>query len=307
VIRVYEFEEFPIICIKDTNKTLKKGAIYTRTKGKVQSAPVSSEAEMREIIEMAIHKRMSSILSLLKGTDAFGPTDEEKYQKELDFEYPLIYKIHSKGYWCVIIRPINYVVHRISLVESKELVESSQVRRRGWPYPAIQREGILSGNEWVYSGRESDWFRHIEYWRLYRSGQFVHEIVLREDIEEGLLKKCKRGLEVVMTNYQVTEILEFSSRLATSRPDLFKDGMEIIIELHDMQNRKLFFCDARYLSMDYVCDNPTIVVHRRLQLSEILSDPYHIALEMIKEILIQFNWNHVSMDLLRQEQKKLEG
>lgn len=56
VITVREFDEVPVICKKD-GVELRRGAIYTRTRaGRPQSAPISNERDMREIIDLAVDK-----------------------------------------------------------------------------------------------------------------------------------------------------------------------------------------------------------------------------------------------------------
>ncbi len=56
VITVREFDEIPVICKKD-GKDLHRGTIYTRTRTRrPESARVSTHADMREIIELAVDK-----------------------------------------------------------------------------------------------------------------------------------------------------------------------------------------------------------------------------------------------------------
>lgn len=56
VITVREFDEIPVICKKD-GRDLTRGTIYTRTRTRrPESARVSTQADMREIIELAVDK-----------------------------------------------------------------------------------------------------------------------------------------------------------------------------------------------------------------------------------------------------------
>jgi predicted HTH transcriptional regulator len=57
VIQIREFAELPIVC-KKNGKNLVRGDIYTRPRRKFESVPVPSQTEMREILEMAIDKRI---------------------------------------------------------------------------------------------------------------------------------------------------------------------------------------------------------------------------------------------------------
>lgn len=66
VIQIREFEELPVVCKKNGQELvrgeiytrLKCGDIYTRPRRKFESAPVPSQTELREILEMAIDKRI---------------------------------------------------------------------------------------------------------------------------------------------------------------------------------------------------------------------------------------------------------
>lgn len=61
VITVREFGEIPVICKKD-GRDLVRGTIYTRTRTRrPESARVSTHADMREIIELAVDKGMRKL------------------------------------------------------------------------------------------------------------------------------------------------------------------------------------------------------------------------------------------------------
>lgn len=53
-IKVSEFNELPVICKKNGGDNLQKGAIYTRSYQKPETCKVSSQTEMREIIDIAV-------------------------------------------------------------------------------------------------------------------------------------------------------------------------------------------------------------------------------------------------------------
>jgi predicted HTH transcriptional regulator len=96
VIQVKEFDELPVICkkigkLKSDKVYLREGAIYTRPKGKVETSEVTTQIDMREIIELAadksIHRLIESertgragILSLI-GTE---PSGEDRFNNQLE-------------------------------------------------------------------------------------------------------------------------------------------------------------------------------------------------------------------------------
>jgi hypothetical protein len=94
VVEVKEFEEIPVICRKsyalNGKVFLRKGAIYTRSRGKSETAEVHTQTEMREIINIAVDKnrlffieRMTGILTEILEHIQPKPSDEQKYDKQL--------------------------------------------------------------------------------------------------------------------------------------------------------------------------------------------------------------------------------
>lgn len=70
MIRVYEFDEIPVVCKKDFNSEatiiLRKGATYTRSYGKPQTIEVPSQNEMRELLDMATEKKVRRLMEMSK-------------------------------------------------------------------------------------------------------------------------------------------------------------------------------------------------------------------------------------------------
>lgn len=57
VIQISPFKELPVICKKGSD-SLRRGAIYIRPRRMIETAEVSTQTEMREIIELAIDKNI---------------------------------------------------------------------------------------------------------------------------------------------------------------------------------------------------------------------------------------------------------
>jgi predicted HTH transcriptional regulator len=89
LIKVKEFDDIPIICKKGYDDILHAGKLYVRSKGKPESIAMPSDAEMREVIEIAIDKGVSKFVQRLQRTGIWAPKeelatsdDEEEFKKQ---------------------------------------------------------------------------------------------------------------------------------------------------------------------------------------------------------------------------------
>lgn len=89
LIKVKEFDEVPVICKKGYGEIIQAGKIYVRSKGKPESIAIPSDAEMRELIENATDKGVSSFVRRLHRTVIWAPkaetqeiNDEEEFRKQ---------------------------------------------------------------------------------------------------------------------------------------------------------------------------------------------------------------------------------
>ena len=92
IIQVREFDSVPTICRKPKTLggrvVLKKGALYYRSNLKNESAPVSSDEDMRELIALAVNKGVAQEIERLRvlGFVAAFPAPQEddalKYEQE---------------------------------------------------------------------------------------------------------------------------------------------------------------------------------------------------------------------------------
>jgi len=222
-------------------------------------------------------------------------------------------KIRSKGYWRVVIRPTVFEKHRIAtLSQARELVRSSVVYLRGWDYPHWGEDELRNVGEWVESG--VDWNSFIEYWRFYRSGQFVHFFAAREDhidVERQLPisypPRPKRAgyLSTIGTVFTVTEIFEFAARLAAK--DVLRPAAVVSIQLHNMADHQLATFDAsRLLFGDYTCTaTEPIVFENEFSQDELISRTDELALDAVVEIFEHFNWDNPPRQTFVEDQRRL--
>lgn len=89
LLRVYEFNEIPVICKRSYGDILQDGVMYTRSRGRPESIPVPSQSEMREIIRMATTKAVRRWLEQMQEIGLRIPTvpgedDDERFLKQLE-------------------------------------------------------------------------------------------------------------------------------------------------------------------------------------------------------------------------------
>jgi hypothetical protein len=223
----------------------------------------------------------------------------------------LLEKIKSQGYWRVNFRPATISDPLLSLKECFDVVDHNRVQLRGWDYPHVQRneEHGGTGRQGEYFESWTDWSRHREFWRMYRSSQFIHYMTLWEDRIEGKDRVQSRipAVSVLGTGgtvYVTTEVFEFLSRV--TRAGLYKNGVTVELSLENAAARILWVDDPRRMGFldDRRNDAPRIKFGKTLSALEAVSTSSEIALDAALEIFDNFGWNP-SKDLLREDQSRL--
>jgi len=222
--------------------------------------------------------------------------------------HDLLDKIHSKGYWRVLIRPTQYKKERIpSLDDCIRMMQEATLSLGGWNYPHSDFNNLRNGQNYIESTTE--FLHYNEFWRLYQSGQFINHFSMVEDWQQDVStifgNKIKpldfKGLEINSIIYKLTEIIEFTSRLAIK--EVFGDAIEINIELFDTEYRKLFFWNSsRFLSQNHICNNPKISIKRTYSINQIIGNSTEIAMNLALYIFEKFNFN-TSPEVFKNDQK----
>lgn len=99
VIKVHEFEDIPVICArhwefttkeKKRDHVLREGALYVRSRARVATVEISTQADMRDLIDLATEKQLRSFLRqaervgmapMIGGTRS--NEDEAKFKEQL--------------------------------------------------------------------------------------------------------------------------------------------------------------------------------------------------------------------------------
>jgi hypothetical protein len=229
----------------------------------------------------------------------------------------LVEKIRSLGYWRINFQPATYPTNKLELGACWEAIEKNSVRLRGWDYPHVPRkQDEQSGSQpcgdyyegWV------DWQQHKEFWRMYRSQQFLHYLALREDWYgesdwmSDEIKQIKPGTVVGVIGtvvYQTTEIFEFLARLA--RSGLYPDGVLADVSLENMEDRRLRIEEP--MRGDFLAPRvtgaKTIKIERKCSMDDLTTKSQEIARGAIIEIFDHFAWHKPPIDQIRLDQEKL--
>ena len=230
---------------------------------------------------------------------------------------PVLDKIKSRGYWRINFEPLVYEQKLKTLGECRDIVEKNQVVLRGWNYPHFPRRtgndtGLEAGDKF-YEGW-IDWFNHIELWRMYQSGQFLHYFGLREDWAEsdgwGIAPnsgiKTGEVLNIIgEVTYEFTEIFEFLSRL--TQKGIYNEGVQISITLNNTKGRKLVLMDANRgpLYEEYKTALDKIEFTKKYTKDEVLTNPRELALDAILYIFDRFSWHSPPVEVIKKDQENL--
>ena len=232
---------------------------------------------------------------------------------------PILDRIKSRGYWRINFEPLDYDKKLKTLGECKDIIEKNTVQLRGWDYPHFPRRNdenasVEPGNNF-YEGKEN-WNDHIEFWRMYQSGQFLHYLALRDDWHEydgwGITTNNRRNIQqgeiINITGeitYELTEIFEFLSRLA--KKGVYDGGVRVTISLHNTKGRQLAILDpGRFPLMGvYKTSSETIEFSEKYTKDEVVDKSKELAFDAIIYILDRFGWHNPSSEVISRDQGNL--
>ncbi len=205
----------------------------------------------------------------------------------------LLESIQGIGHWRVNLRPLQPLAEKLSFSRCLEEVDRARVEIRGWDYPHINRQSDESGG----SSRLEDcyeswcsWHTQHEFWRMYRSGQFLSYKVLSSDL--GLEGRTTPNLVLGVqdTIFTVTEFVEFTIRLIKN--SVYKNGAFVNIQLNKTFNRRLQagqgrmpFFEPKYTEAQNIC------LERNLMPDQVDTGATEVACSVLLELFDYFGWN----------------
>ena len=90
-IEVEEFSDVPVLCKRDYGDVLREGACYVRPRRKPETTEIPTQADMRDLLDLAIEKGVTQFLERARRVGLFiSPTietsisDQESFDEQLE-------------------------------------------------------------------------------------------------------------------------------------------------------------------------------------------------------------------------------
>jgi hypothetical protein len=187
---------------------------------------------------------------------------------------------------------------RLSFSQCEEAVERNRVDLRGWDYLHVSRRqdathGHVRAGEYVENW--IDWEVHVEFWRMYRSSQFIYYRAAWEDLnvdrQNGRPRPEAPVLSVGSAIYTLTEIFDFLFRLG--RTGHYPAGAKASISLENTHGRHLWINDPNLMpfSEERITRAQRIEISRTLTPDDFVSGNHKVSLSTTSELFEQFGWD----------------
>ena len=223
----------------------------------------------------------------------------------------LIERIKTKGYWRVNFRPRAFPVEPLALERCRHLVEQSNVRLRGWDYPHVSTRNDDEGS-FEYCGNYveswTDWGHHPEFWRFFKSTQFLHYRAIAEDWVDGDDNRRRpSGPHISVTGaiYSITEILEFLFRL--HRNGAYESGAQVNISIENSAQRELWISDPMRMPFSYprATGAQRVVLNRELASDDLKRSSPELSIMLCQEFFDNFGWQPDPNQIIADREKLL--
>lgn len=221
--------------------------------------------------------------------------------------------IKAEAHWQVVIHPSSFRADRIStLKQAWRIMEECAVHLRG-DYPHVDQENRQDGPDWIASWR--DYAGEREYWKFFQSGQLAHVFSFSEDSRPEAMELAIRNIrdrpsaakpsgviDVVALLYKITEVFEFSARLALRTK--LDSPLSVTIRLAGIGGRILTKRDAHRLGY-YASSQPVMEFSRTIPLDMLIGDSANVALQSARWFFEHFGWLNPPIASLRGDQQSL--
>ena len=112
------------------------------------------------------------------------------------------------------------------------------------------------------------------------------------------------GLSILMTIYTLYEIYEFASRLCK---DGYDEGIQIMIKLSGMKNRRLVTLDFGRFIYYYLCQEDEIKIEHKFGYDKLIANKKDYVTEDAMKIFQLFNWKDPNKKVIEEEYEKIDS
>lgn len=232
-------------------------------------------------------------------------------------EEAILEQVKAKPYYSVRFRPEKPM--DLSFEHTTELVETNAVRLRGWDFPYYDPKTVVRDRKYI--GVQVDWERHVELWRMFRSGQFMyfgapwdlardHQERLRREFEQVFVVRPTQResvpglLSFVGMIYSVTEFYIFAARLAKS---VETPGVVFEVGLKNVEGWALVSGEVGVpWHSFYQCRTRNIPL-KEGDYDRLVSDPVTDAAIALKEIFACFGWDSAAGAIESWQERLMAG
>jgi len=217
--------------------------------------------------------------------------------------------VRDMPHWRVNFRPEEFKPESVPGIQGLfELIERTAVSFRGWNYPHISSRPAerLAGTDYVASW--ADFMGHVEYWRLYQSGQFLHLFSVPEVANQDWRNKYAHleapGIFSIKNFlFTMTEIFEFAARLAQHR--LYSGKVAIRIDLKQIRGFALVTDFDRMLTGRYEAREEALGKVWEFESEDLMLDRAVIAIDAVIWFFERFGWRNPPRAVLESDQAAL--
>lgn len=331
LIQVQEFDDQPIICTKDgapsTGKTIfRRGDLLMRSSA-AQSTRVSTESDMRDLLNRAVKRRADLILtdisSIMKGVTTPRESEEERLQRHWETTRRFAGAVaeesmkpfHGLGRWKLEFWPsVPVQVPSMDHSRLQKILRETSVRLRGWDFPHIPRQIINRQDDETqrrYVTLFTDWYTYAEHTILTEDGYFRHEQVLWEDLQGRPFSEAPGAgspgavLDWIGTLFTLGEFTLFAGRLASELG--FQGEVCLHVELSGIGSpRRLGTTDPlRDLWYGFTSQRSSITLRKVMQTAVLRADPAAEAIDLARRIYALFGWDNPSEKMLQEDLNRL--
>ena len=233
-------------------------------------------------------------------------------------ERAILTQIRTQPYYSVRYQPVS--VANVPIARLRELLQSNAVSLRGWSFPHYDAKSTVPAQTYIYGS--TDWERHVELWRMYRSGQFVyfgapwdlamdHQDRLRYEFDHNVFSTSDAQkasvvglLSLVGIIYSVTEFYIFVARLAKS---LQQDRGAVEVALKHVEGWALVAGEpGTPWHGFYQCRIPDIRI-KHASIKDLLNDPLSVAADTLRELFESFSWDNAEGAIKSWQERLMAG